>query len=164
MGTTTKHDGYIYGLNQLKFKDAILGQISEESIDWAGDDRTVNKVWSAQKRTAPVTEIVSNNGTTELTFDMIELIPENLKMVLGGEVVGGKWSAPSEIIKLSGPAEIKTADGVTISIPNASLVAKPKGKIDYAGVFKVNCKLTVLMPADDVAPYEITYPTTEASA
>lgn len=152
------HDGYMYGLSIFKFGEAEIGCISDDSIDWGGDEKQTTKIWAAQKRQAPVKEITDNNGTNELTFDLIELKPDNLKMVMGGTVAGGKWSAPAAEVNLENPVEITTADGTVISVKKASLVAKPKGKLGYKDVFKINCKLTFLMPDDGTAPYDITYP------
>lgn len=161
-----EHDGFVYGLHQFSFASEVIGLISDDSLDWGGDDRSTNKIWAAQKRNAPVKEITSTPETNELECDLIELKPAELKKVLGGEVdaSGKKWSAPAASITKEGPAEIITADGVKISIPKASLVAKPKGKLGYDDVFKIHLKLTILTPDDDTAPFTFDYGATEAGA
>ena len=161
---SNEHDGIVYGLHQFSFANEVIGLISDDSIDWGGDDRSTNKVWAAQKRNAPVKEITSTPGTNELTCDLIELKPAELKKVLGGTVdaSGKKWSAPSALIVKEGPAEIITADGAKISIAKASLVAKPQGKFGYDDVFKIHITISILAPDGDIAPYEIDYGADEA--
>lgn len=160
------HDGFVYGLHQFSFANEVLGLISDESVDWGGEDRATNKIWAAQKRNAPVKEITTTPETHELEFDLIELKPTELKKVLGGEIdaSGKKWSAPAASIALEGPAEIVTADGVKITIPKAALVAKPKGKLGYDDVFKVHLKLTILAPENNGAPYIFDYGASEEAA
>lgn len=158
------HDGFVYGLHQFSFGNEVLGLISDDSVDWGGEDRSTNKIWAAQKRNAPVKEITSTPETHELECDLIDLKPAELKKVLGGEVdaTGKKWSAPAASIVKEGPAEIITADGAKITIPKASLMAKPKGKLGYDDVLKIHLKLTILTPDDGAAPYTIDYGTEAA--
>lgn len=78
------HDGFIYGLEALIFNGKELGLISNDGLDWGGDDPSTNKIWAAQKRSAPVKEIEENPGTNEIEFDLIDLKPENLVPVMGG--------------------------------------------------------------------------------
>ncbi len=59
-----EHDGIVYGLHQFSFANEVIGLISDDSIDWGGDDRSTNKVWAAQKRNAPVKEITSTPAPT----------------------------------------------------------------------------------------------------
>lgn len=148
------HDGYIHGLISFKFNDKELGMISEDSVDWGGDEASQVKIWAAQKRNAPVKTLLESAGTNELTFDLIELKPENLKDVMGGTIAGTKWNAPTSVVVLEGPVYMKTADGTIFEAPRAALLAKPKGKLVHNDVFKVNCKLTIL-DAGEKSPYSM---------
>ena len=58
------HDGFIYGLEALIFNGKELGLISNDGLNWGGDDPSTNKVWAAQKRSAPVKEIERIPGPT----------------------------------------------------------------------------------------------------
>lgn len=150
------HDGFIYGLEAFIFAGKELGLIANDGLDWGGDEPSTNKVWAAQRRAAPVKEIEENPGTTEIAFDLIELVPENLVQVMGGTVSknGKKWNAPSKRIKLEGPVEIRSADGSQTTAAKVSLLAYPKGKYDYSDVMKIHCKATFLLPdAPDASPY-----------
>lgn len=153
------HDGFVYGLHQFKFGNEVLGLISDDSIEWGGEERSMTKIWAAQRRSAPVKEVTATPATNTLECDLIELKPAELKKVLGGEVdaTGKKWSAPAAMIVREGPAEIQTADGAKITIAKASLVAAPKGKLGYSDVMKVHLKITILVPDDQSAPYTIDY-------
>lgn len=148
------HDGYIYGLSILKFGGKTLGMISDDSVDWGGDDPQTIEVWAAQNRQAPVKQIVEKPGTDKFEFDLIELKPNNLKDVMGGAVTGGKWSAPAAKITQEGAFEITSADGAVIAAGKASLVARPKGKFGYNDVLKVHCTVTILADSSS-APYSI---------
>lgn len=148
------HDGYLYGLKTLKFGGKEIGMISDDSVEWGGDDPQTAQIWAAQNRTAPVKEIVEKPGLDVFEFDLIELKPSNLKDVLGGTVAAGKWNAPAAQITQEGAFEITTADGAILAAGKASLVARPKGRLGYSDVLKVHCKVTIL--ADGTAsPYSI---------
>lgn len=154
------HDGFIYGLEAFIFDGKELGLISNEGLDWGGDEPSANKIWAAQKRTAPVKEIEENPGTTEIAFDLIELKPANIVQVMGGTTSkdGKKWNAPAKRIKLEGPVVIRSADGSETTAAKVSLLAFPKGKFDYSDVMKIHCKATFLLPdTPEASPYSIDF-------
>ncbi len=154
--TAVDHDGFIYGLEAFVFAGKELGLISNDGLDWGGDEPSTNKIWAAQKRSAPVKEIEENPGTSVVEFDLIELKPENLVQVMGGTTSknGKKWNAPAKRIKLEGPAEIRSADGAETTVAKVSLLAYPKGKFGYSDVMKIHCKATFLLPDDpEASPY-----------
>lgn len=149
-------DGYLYGLKAFIFNGETLGLIDEEGLDWGGDEPESVKVWSAQKRAAPVKEIPSSPGTNVLEFDLIHLRPENMVPVAGGTVSknGKKWNAPSRVVTLEGNVQIQSADGAVTDVAKASMIAYPRGKFNYQEVMKMHCKLTFLEPEDEkTAPY-----------
>ena len=154
------HDGFIFGLEALIFDGKELGLISNDGLDWGGDDPSTNKIWAAQKRLAPVKEIEENPGTNEIEFDLIELKPENIVQVLGGTTSknGKKWNAPAKRIRLEGSVVIRSADGSETEAAKVSLLASPKGKYDYSDVMKIHCKMTFLLPDDpEASPYSIDF-------
>ncbi len=155
---------HIYGLDSLLLGGKEIGDISNDSIDWGGDEPSTVKVWAAQKRVAPVAEIMESPGTDVLEFDLIQLKPENLKQVMGGTVSedGKKWNAPAKKIFIEDTVSIKTAeDGAVIDIKKVKLLAFPRGKFGYSDVFKIHCKMTVMAPEDGTSPYSFGDPTTE---
>lgn len=151
------HDGMIYGLEALIFNGKELGLISGDGPDWGGSEPTTVKIWAAQRRNAPVKEILENPGEDVISFSLIELKPANLAQVLGGTVSedGKRWNAPSAKIIMEGDVVIRSADGASTEVARASLLAFPRGRFAYNDVFKVQCKLTVLAPADNSSPYGI---------
>ena len=58
----SEHDGFIYGLESFVFDGKELGLISNDGLDWGGDEPSTNKIWAAQKRSAPVKEIEENRS------------------------------------------------------------------------------------------------------
>lgn len=158
--SATAHDGFVYGLEALVFDGKELGLISSDGLDWGGDDPTTNKIWAAQKRSAPVKEIEENPGTNEIEFDLIELKPENIVQVMGGTTSknGKKWNAPARRLTLEGSVVIRSADGSETEAAKVSLLASPKGKYDYSDVMKIHCKMTFLLPDDpEASPYSIDF-------
>lgn len=152
---------YIHGLDSLLFNGKAIGDISSDSIDWGGDEPSTIKVWAAQKRSAPVTEIIESPGTDVLEFDLIQLNPENLVQVMGGTASedGKKWDAPAKKLFLEGPVTIKAAEeNAVVEIKKVKLIAYPKGKFGYSDVFKIHCKMTVMAPEDGSSPYSFAEP------
>lgn len=154
------HSGYVFGLKTLKFNNVVLGQISEDSIDWGGDEPTTIKIFSAQNRNTPVLELKDTPGTDELSFDLIELKPDNLIAIFGGSkaTAGGytTWTPPTDNAQKIGAVEITTDDGTIIAAGKASLTARFTGKLKYNEVFKVHCKLTFLAEGT-TAPYSVKF-------
>lgn len=72
----TLHDGAIYGLHQFTFKGTVWGYISDDSIEWGGDNISTEDIWAAQKRRAPFKRLVSSPGSDVLSGDLIQLIPK----------------------------------------------------------------------------------------
>jgi len=154
------HDGFLYGLESLIFAGKELGLISSDGLDLGGDEPSTNKIWAAQKRSAPVKEIEENPGTNEIEFDLIELKPENIVQVMGGTISknGKKWNAPAKRIRLEGAVIIRSADGSETTAEKVSLLAYPKGKLDYSDVMKIHCKMIFLLPDDpEASPYSIDF-------
>ena len=148
---------HVYGLDALVFGGKEIGDISNDSIDWGGDEPSTVKVWAAQKRAAPVTEIIDNPGTDVLEFDLIQLKPENLAQVMGGTASedGKKWDAPAKKIFLEDSVTVRSADGTEVAIKKVKLIAYPRGKFGYSDVFKIHCKMTILAPEDGSSPYSV---------
>ena len=148
---------HVYGSDALVFGGKEIGDISNDSIDWGGDEPSTVKVWAAQKRTAPVTEIIDNPGTDVLEFDLIQLKPENLAQVMGGTASedGKKWDAPAKKIFLEDSVTVRSADGTEVAIKKVKLIAYPRGKFGYSDVFKIHCKMTILAPEDGSSPYSM---------
>lgn len=144
-------------LDEISFDGKVVGMVESEGIDWGGSDPETMKFNAAQVRTGPVDEIPINMGTDELKFQMIEMSPANLKAVCGGTVGTvdlTEWSAPGTPFILKGPVVIKTADKTTITIANASLVGKIRGKLGKSGNLYADCKMTVIAPTDGSSPFK----------
>ena len=118
-----------------------------------------NKIWAAQKRSAPVKEIEENPGTNEIEFDLIELKPANIVQVMGGTTSKTARSGTrrrsasgwrSGCHPFGGRLRDRSCEGVAL--------ASPKGKYDYSDVMKIHCKMTFLLPDDpEASPYSIDF-------
>lgn len=155
-----KNDAYMYGLDSFKFKDVVIGYITEDGIDWAGDKQEKVKLMAAQVKTGPVKIIKKNNGTNVLTFKVFQLDGANCEALLGGTYneETGVYTPDEELVNLQGEAEIVCSSGHVIKITNADLTAQFKGKISGTEAFGIECELEILAPESGAA-YTITAPT-----
>lgn len=121
------NDGIMMLLDEVTFKGDVLGLISADGLDWGGDDPTVTDINAAQLRSGPVKSLITAPGTNVITFQMIQLIAEEIEKIAGGTVVGEVYHGPEEVTKQEGPMTIKTGTGQTISIPKAFLWGNIRG-------------------------------------
>lgn len=134
---------YVYGLASLTFMGQTIGDISEDSIRFGGNEPTETHVFSAQKRGAPVIVLQGTPGTIEMEFDLINLHPTHLAVVMGGTVRDKAWTAPTGAVKKEGDFVLTTGDG-TIYRGKASLTARFDGSLKWDELLKVKCKMTLL--------------------
>ena len=89
------NDGYMMLLDAIYFDGKKIGNVSEDGIDWGGDAAEYIKLFAAQVRNAPVKKIKKKDATNLLKFTLIELVPQNCKDVMGGELNGKLPLSPS---------------------------------------------------------------------
>ncbi len=150
----------MYGIGSVTFGNETLGYIEKGSWDWGGTKPEKVDVEAEQVPDAPVLTLITKNGTIAPTFNLIQLNYENLKMALGGELVGSEgaytgWKAPTSLVELRGKCVINLVSGQTVTIPSATLMANLGGKLTLTEVSKLECQLTVNKPSDGAAPYEV---------
>lgn len=141
---TSAHDGYIHGLVSVEFEGKELGLLSEDGLDWGGNKPTTVQIYSAQQPLAPVKSLVDRGGSDVISGYLINLRPEVLKHLFGGEVAGNKWTAPKSQTMREGAFAIRTQDGTTIADGKCTLLAKFEGKLKHNEVLKVYIELTIL--------------------
>ena len=151
----SKNKKFIYGIAAVKKGTTLIGYIEKGSWDWGGAKPESVDVEAEQVPDAPVLTLLQKNGQVSPTFNLIQLDYENLKNILGGELVktGGSgnekvtgWKAPSSLVELR--------DKWTIDF-NGTILATLGGKLTLTEVSKVECQLKVNKPEDGGAPYEI---------
>lgn len=120
-------------LDAVYFGGVLIGFISEDGIDWGGDKATLQKIYAAQVRNAPVKIIKTKDATNVFTFKMIDLNADNCVVVMGGNNNAGKWEAPSGSIVRDDTMKILTGTGQTIEIGKVSLSGAVRGKIGSGG-------------------------------
>ena len=156
----SKNKKFIYGIAAVKFNETLIGYIEKNSWDWGGTKPESVDVEAEQVPDAPVLTLVQKNGSISPTFNLIQLDYENLRNVLGGELVGTEgnytgWKAPTSLIEKRGPWTIEFVSGQTMTIANGTVLANLGGKLALTEVSKVECQLKVNKPDDGSAPYEI---------
>lgn len=155
-----KNDNLIYGIAKLKFNEETVGWVEKGSFDWGGSKPESTDVEAEQVPDAPVGSLQTKNGTIQPTFNLIQLDYKNLKLALGGTLVGTEgaytgWKAPTELIELNGPWQIDFMSGKRCNIPNGKLLSNLGGKLTLTEVSKVECEIKVMKPEDGGSPYEI---------
>lgn len=155
----------MYGIGAVCFKNKDIGYIEKNSFDLGGKKPEAAEIEAEQVPGAPVLIIPQSNGTIGPTFNAIELVYENLQALLGGkihkkqkdgkEVVTG-WTAPSSVLILSGPFELRLVSGQSILLPNATLLCNLGGKLTLTETAKVECQLKLAAPEEkEIPPYGI---------
>ena len=159
-----KNDGAIYGVTALKYNGVSLGLISEDGLQPGGDSPSKTRVWAAQKRNAPFAVIKSNPGTKVWTFILIELIPSNIVMVMGGTAEDdGSYTPPTEDKEVEGVFDISTTSGHTLRINKGLLTCNFTNGINFSNVLGISCELEMQEAGDDPA-YKIYPPGVEPPA
>lgn len=158
------NDGYMMLLDALYIGDKKFGNISENGIDWGGDDPEFINLFAAQVRSAPVKKVERRAATNVLTFRLIELVPENCKDTMGGEVDGTKWIAPTNTVLLEESAKILTGTGQTIEIARATLNGAVRGNLGGTEALGIDCTMEILSAPDGGSPFNIDVTTPFISA
>lgn len=117
------NDGYLMLLDAVYFNGRRMGNISEEGLDWGGEDAQTVELWAAQIRTSPVLDIETRAATNEITGKMIEMVPQNCVDLMGGKVAGEEWQMPASSMRVEGDMRILTGTGKTVKLKRVSLRA-----------------------------------------
>lgn len=153
---TTNNQGYLMLLDAIYFAGKRVGYISEDGIDWGGEDAQTVALWAAQVRNNPILDIETRAATNEITGKMIELVPENCVDIMGGKAMGNEWQMPANSIRVEGELKILTGTGQTILIKRASLRAsKIRGGLGGENTLGIEFGLKVLAPLDGSSPGSI---------
>lgn len=164
INTQAQEQGFMYGMNAVRFKNKVLGYIEKGSFDLGGSKGEATPIEAEQVPDAPVLTLPKSNATIKPKFNLIQLQYENLQMLLGGElikegegaaakVIG--WAAPVDLEQIIGEMQIDTPSGHRIEIPNGTLNGNFSGGLTMDAVAKVECELSVNKPVDGSAPYRI---------
>ena len=153
---TTNYQGYLMLLDAIYFAGKRVGYISEDGLDWGGEDAQTVELWAAQVRNNPILDIETRAATNEITGKLIELVPENCVNIMGGKAVGDEWQMPSSSIRVEGELKILTGTGQTILLKRASLRAsKIRGGLGGENTLGIEFGLKVLAPLDGSSPGSI---------
>lgn len=156
----SRAQGFLYGLNRLRFNKKELGWIEKGSFDWGGQKAETVDIEAEQLPGAAALILPQANATIKPKFKLIQLKYETLKECLGGELVkkDGEvigWEAPATITTISGAFDIQTPSGHQIDIYNAMLLANIDGGLTMDAVSKIDCELGVMLPEGGGTPYKV---------
>ena len=164
------NDGYLMLLDAVYFNGRRMGNISEEGLDWGGEDAQTVELWAAQIRTSPVLDIETRAATNEITGKkdlavqsadankgvVIEMVPQNCVDLMGGKVAGEEWQMPASSMRVEGDMRILTGTGKTVKLKRVSLRAsKIRGGLGGENVLGIEFGLKVLAPLDGSSPGSI---------
>jgi len=152
-------DGFVYGLDQFIFNGSEFGFISEEGLQPGGDQPSTTDIRAAQLQNKVVKSLLTNPGSIQFTFALIQAKGKDFKDAFGGTVdpATDVYSAPAEATMLEGPVTIKCFSGHTIVIPKAGLTANLAGAINITDVLRISCTVKVLAPDGGGSSFQI-YP------
>ena len=151
-----RNDGYLMLLDAVYFNGKRIGNISEEGLDWSGEDAQTVELWAAQIRTNPVLDIETRAATNEITGKMIEMVPQNCVDLMGGKVVGEEWQMSANSMRVEGDVRILVGTGKTVKLKRVSLRAsKIRGGLGGENVLGIEFGLKVLAPKDGSSPGSI---------
>lgn len=153
-----KSGGFIHGLDEFVFDGSAFGYISEDGLKPGGDQPSTTDIRAAQLQNKVVKSLLTNPGTIQFAFDLIQGTGKDFKDAFGGTVdAQGVYSAPTQVCALEGPVSIKCFSGHHIVIPKASLTANLAGAISVADVLRISCTVKVLTPDAGGSQFQI-YP------
>jgi len=158
------NDGFMMLLDEVSFGGKAIGLISADGLTWGGDDPTIFDLNAAQLRNGPVKSLIISPGTDQFTFQMIQLIAENIQDIIGGDINGENFSAPEIMQTKEDIMSIKTGTGQMISIPKASMYGKVRGQLGGTNNLYINTVAKILAQ-QGVSPFSIgpTVPDVRAS-
>lgn len=139
-------DGIILHLAKLTIATKEIGLISEEGVDWGGDEPQYTEVVAAQTRSV-VKKILKKAGTNVMTFKLIELKVQNLINVMGGEAdvaTPEKWLAPNSPVTIEGPLKLEAVTGQIVEATKVSLSGSIRGTIGGDDPLSVDCEVTII--------------------
>lgn len=139
-------DGIILHLAKLTIAEKEIGLISEDGVDWGGDEPQYTEVVAAQTRSV-VKKVLKKAGTNVMKFKLIELKVQNLVNVMGGSadgVAAGKWLAPNTPVLIEGPLKLETVTGQVVEAAKVSLSGSVRGSIGGDEPLNVECEVTVI--------------------
>lgn len=148
------NDGFMMLLDEFLFGGKPVGLVSADGLTWGGDDASIFDLKAAQQRNGPVKSLVTDPGTDQFKFQMIQLIAENMKDIMGGDINGENYSAPEIFQTLEDSFEIRTGTGQTIKGPKASMYGKVRGQLGGTNNLYVDTTVKILSQAG-VSPYSI---------
>lgn len=157
-------NGLIYGLAEFAFKpeseeeDVILGWISEDGLQPAGNEAQFLDIYAAQVTDGPVDSIMQNPGSDAFNCTLIQLKADNLVKVFGGKAeADDSWTPPTTFVK-TGVATLKTHSGHHMRIFSAR-VSKSNfaNGINMSNVLGIGINVQMMKPKDKDRRFRI-YP------
>lgn len=155
------NDGILMLLDAAYIDDKKIGYISEKGIDFGGSDTEHIKVMAAQVRNHPIKKVLKKGATTEISYKMIELLPENCKQLMGGSVSGESWTSETQSVALTGSLKILTGTGQTITCPITEFSGALRGSVGGDEPLGIETKQELLAPItiEPTKPFIKTTPT-----
>ena len=125
---------------------STLMKSGADALKKSADALNNDELWEKKK-------IKKKDATNLLKFTLIELVPQNCKDVMGGEVNGTKWEAPSESVSLEGSLKILCGTGQTVEVKRMTLDGAVRGKIGGDDPLGIECEMEMMKPLDGSSPF-----------
>ncbi|OZI09582.1 hypothetical protein BWI93_03095 [Siphonobacter sp. BAB-5385] len=124
-----------------------LGYTFEDSCTMTQDDPEVNEFFAEEVEDPIVRKM--KKGRTTFAWQLMDPDAETLQKIFGGTVSSGTpktWSAPDVTPSIEQTVKITPHEGLVITIPRGSLVAKVNAQFSRKGMFLVDISVVPLKP------------------
>lgn len=162
MGTIDAVTGLPAGLT-------TVGKIVKNSASFSESEGTTTQHFSELSQ-FPEVEI-QEKGAAVLTFQLMEVTPDNAVRFAGGTVTDGDgspdiWNAPRGIVNIEGSFEAQSEDGRVLTINRGKVTARANMALSTQGLWAFDVKIAVLQPelGADLPPWTWTNNTDEPAA
>lgn len=146
-------DGIILLLAKVFFNDKEIGLISEDGVEWGGDDPEFTEVVAAQTRSV-VKKLLKKAGTDVMTFKIIELKNQNVVDVMGGTIANGKYLAPVVPVVKEGTLKIEAVTGQVIEAAKTTMTGAHRGTLGGDDPLGVETSVSIIRDGVN-SPYSI---------
>lgn len=145
-----ENDGLVYGLNELKVDGKTIGWLSDAGLQPAGTAASKTEIFAAQVKDGPIKTLKTNAGKKAFSGVLIQLVPQNLVDLIGGEYESQKgYMAPDNWELLNKKVDIKCDSGHTLRIFQADITGDDFANgVNSSNLLGIAFTIEIKKPAD----------------
>lgn len=163
IGLTSLKLGAIAGDGGMGTSLTALGVTYQDTAELIREDPDITEIYSEENDEPE--EVLETKGPIRLRWSILNVDPDEVVRVLGGEVTGTSpkvYNSPVSKDPIELSVEIETRTGLKIQIPRAKINAKENFQFRKKGVLLIDIEARVLTPTKANTP-PITWTQTPAT-